>query len=69
MSEFQKLVVIVENNERETNTLKQKIDQYKDYAKRIHILGAQIDRITGLNKGLEEDNKKMRLKYADNIDF
>lgn len=69
MGEFQKLVVIVENNERETSTLKQKIEQYKDYAKRIHILGAQLDRITALNRGLEDDNKKMRLKYADNIDF
>lgn len=46
-----------------------KIEQYKDYAKRIHILGTELDRLTSINRGLEDDNKKMRLKYSDQIDF
>lgn len=41
--------------------------QYQDYAKRIHILGSEIDRLTGENKGLEDDIRKLRLRYADNI--
>ena len=31
------------------------------------ILSAEIDRITGENRGLEEDIRKLRLRYADNI--
>jgi len=30
-------------------------------------LGAEIDRLRSENKGLDEDIKKMRLKYADNM--
>lgn len=28
-----------------------------------------MDRLNQINKGLEEDNKTMRLKYASNINF
>ena len=28
-----------------------------------------MDRLNHLNKGLEEDNKSMRLKYANNMNF
>ena len=41
--------------------------KYQDYAKRIHILGAEMDRLVGENKGLEEDISKLRLRYANNI--
>lgn len=44
-----------------------KIEEYQDYARRIHILGAEIDRLQNLNKLAEEDNKKMRLRYADGL--
>jgi len=30
----------------------QRIEEYQDYARRIHILGAELDRISQLNKGL-----------------
>jgi cell shape-determining protein MreC len=49
--------------------LAKKIEEYQDYARRIHILGAELDRLTHINKGLEEDNKAMRLKYSTNINF
>jgi hypothetical protein len=32
-------------------------------------LGAELDRLTQLNKGLEEDNKVMRLKYSSSINI
>ena len=28
-----------------------------------------MDRLSQINKGLEDDNKAMRLKYANNINF
>jgi len=43
------------------------IEEYQDYARRIHILGAEIDRLRAENKAFDEDIKKMRLKYSDNI--
>lgn len=33
------------------------------------ILSAEIDRLQGENRGLEEDISKLRLRYADNIAF
>jgi len=42
----------VESNEKETAALNKKIEQYQDYAKRIQILASEIDRLTGLNRGL-----------------
>ncbi len=50
-------------------TLSERIAEYQDYAKKIHILGGELDRLAQLNKGLEEDNKIMRLKYSNNINF
>ena len=37
----------VQNSEKDTVGLMQKIDEYQDYARRIHILGAEIDRLRG----------------------
>lgn len=47
--------------------MEQEITQFQDYARRIQILSAEIDRLTGENRGLEEDLQRLRLKYADNI--
>lgn len=44
-----------------------KIEEYQDYAKRIHILGAEIDRLRIENKAFDEDAKRIRLKFADGI--
>lgn len=49
--------------------LMKKIDEYQDYANRIHILGAELDRINDINRKLDEDARKMRLKYANQIDI
>ena len=32
-------------------------------------MGAEMDRLNQINRGLEEDNKTMRLKYANNMNF
>jgi hypothetical protein len=45
----------------------QKIDEYQDYARRIHILGAEIDRLQAENKAFDEDAKRIRLKFADGL--
>jgi uncharacterized small protein (DUF1192 family) len=47
--------------------MSKRIEEYQDYAKRIHILGAEIDRLTGENRAYDEDARKMRLKYADGL--
>lgn len=44
-----------------------RIDEYQDYARRIHILGAEIDRLTAENKSYDEDARRIRLKYADGL--
>lgn len=44
-----------------------KIEEYQDYASRIHILGAEIDRLRAENKALDEDARKIRLKFADGL--
>lgn len=69
MKEFNRLLEAVEQSEKETVVLNQRIDEYQDYARRIHILGGEIDRLNQLNKGLEEDNKAMRLKYSSSMNF
>ena len=69
MNEFNRLLQAVQNSCDETVALSQRIEEYQDYAKRIHILGAEVDRLNQLNKGLEEDNKTMRLKYSSNMNF
>lgn len=47
-----RLLAEVEKSERESVNLIKRIEEYQDYAKRIHILGAEIDRLNGLNHGL-----------------
>ena len=69
MKRFNQLLAAVEESYNDTIGLSKRIDEYQDYAKRIHILGAELDRLTQENKGLEEDNKAMRLKYANNMNF
>lgn len=69
MKEFNRLLEAVENSYKETAALASRIEEYQDYARRISILGAEIDRLSQTNKGLEEDNKNMRLKYSTNINF
>jgi len=69
MKEFNRLVDAFEQSSKESLELVRKIDEYQDYAKRIHILGGELDRLSQINRGLEEDNKTMRLKYANNINF
>lgn len=69
MQEYNRLLQIVQQSIDETATLSVRIEEYQDYAKRIHILGSELDRLNHLNKGLEEDNKTMRLKYANNMNF
>ena len=59
----------VERSEQETLKLQQQIEEYQDYARRIHILGAEIDRLQSDNRSLDEDAKRIRLKYADHINF
>lgn len=69
MKEFNRLLEAFEQSYKESAGLTQKIEEYQDYARRIHILGAELDRLAHINKGLEEDNKAMRLKYSNNINF
>lgn len=44
-----------------------KVEEYQDYAKRIHILGAEIDRLRAENKAYDEDARRIRLKFADGL--
>ena len=53
----------------ETDSLIERIEAYQDYAKRIHILGAEMDRLNEINPKLQEANKSMRLNYANNMNF
>jgi hypothetical protein len=46
-----------------------KINEYQDYARRIHILGNEIDQLSKDKLSLSEEVKVMRLRYADNINF
>ena len=69
MQEYNRLLQIVQQSCDETAALIQRIEEYQDYAKRIHILGAEMDRLNQINRGLEEDNKTMRLKYSNNMNF
>jgi flagellar biosynthesis chaperone FliJ len=69
MKEFNRLLDSVQQSFQESLSLGQKIEEYQDYARRIHILGAELDRLTQLNRGLEEDNKTMRLKYSNSMNI
>lgn len=44
-----------------------KIEEYQDYARRIHILGNEIDQLNKEKASLQEEVKMIRLRYADNI--
>lgn len=46
-----------------------KIEEYQDYARRIHILGNEIDQLSREKLSLQDEVKVMRLRYADNINF
>jgi hypothetical protein len=52
MKEFNRLLDAVEQSFKESLALGQQIEEYQDYARRIHILGAEMDRLSQLNKGL-----------------
>lgn len=47
--------------------LVKKVDEYQDYAKRIHILGAEIDRLTAENKAYDEESRRIKLKFAHGL--
>lgn len=66
-SEFSKILNEVQKSDQETKNLGRQIEEYQDYANRIHILSAEIDRLRLQNRNFDEDIKKMRLKYADSI--
>ncbi len=68
MTEYKRLLEEAQKSYQESQGYLAKIEEYQDYARRIHILSAEIDRLTGINKGLEDDNKAMRLKYATQIE-
>lgn len=53
MKEFNRLLEAAQKSIEETNILSKRIEEYQDYAKRIHILGAEMDRLNQINKGLE----------------
>ena len=65
--EFQRLLHEAQRSDQETLTLVKKVEEYQDYAKRIHILGAEIDRLRAENKAFDEDAKRIRLKFADGL--
>lgn len=44
-SDFNRILTEVQNSEQETKNLARQIEEYQDYARRIHILGAEIDRL------------------------
>ena len=57
----------LQRSEQETNNLVRQIEEYRDCARRIHILGVEIDCLRVENRAFDEDIKKMRLKYSDSI--
>lgn len=64
---MQKFLTAISNYEQHAIALEQEVNKYQDYAKRIMILSAEIDRLVGENRGLEDDIKRIRLRYADQI--
>lgn len=63
-NDYTRILREVERSEQESKGLIRQIEEYQDYARRIAILGKEIDRLTQLNKAAEEDIKRMRLKYS-----
>ena len=43
------------------------MEKYQDYAARIHILGAELDRLAEANRQLEAENKEMRLQFSEGV--
>ena len=43
----------MQKSEQETRNLYRQIEEYQDYARRIHILGAEIDRLKAENKAYD----------------
>ena len=68
-NEFGRILEEATRSEEATISMGRQIEEYQDYAKRIHILGAEIDKLQADNRSLDEDAKRLRLKYADNINF
>lgn len=66
-NDYNRLLSAAQRSEQESAKLIRQIEEYQDYARRITILDAEIDRLRAENKGLDEDIKRMRLKYADSI--
>lgn len=46
-AELEKFVALVTQHENKARALEQEITQFQDYAKRIQILSAEIDRLQG----------------------
>lgn len=65
--EFKRLLNEVIKSENESKTMSSKIEEYQDYAKRIHILSAEIDRLQAENKAYDDDARRIRLKFADGL--
>jgi predicted RNase H-like nuclease (RuvC/YqgF family) len=66
-ADYTRILAEVQRSEQESKNLIKLINDYQDYARRINILGAEIDRLKVENKALDDDVKKMRLKYAEGI--
>ena len=66
-TDYNRILAEVQRSEVESKNLIKLINEYQDYATRISILGVEIDRLRLENKNLDEDVKKMRLKYAEGI--
>ena len=66
-SDYNRLLAAVQNSEQESLKLARQIDEYQDYARRINILDAELDRLKAENKALDDDIKRLRLKYAEGI--
>lgn len=58
-----------QRSDQETVMLVRKVEEYQDYARRIEILGAEIDRLRAENKAYDEDAKRIRLKFADGLNM
>ena len=68
-SDYNRLLAAVQNSEQESLKLARQIDEYQDYARRINILDAELDRLKAENKTLDDDIKRLRLKYAEGINY
>jgi|JI6StandDraft_1071083.scaffolds.fasta_scaffold01861_3 uncharacterized small protein (DUF1192 family) len=67
MGELDRYLAAITINEKKTRQLEQEVSQYQDYTKRIGVLSAEIDRLSADNKVLDEDTRKIRMRYADTL--